>query len=185
MGDSLAVVPLGTGRHAVQLATGGYHTCVILDNNAMKCRGKGTDGQLGSGATAHLGDGAGEMGDNLAALELGAGRHAIQVSSGSLHTCAVLDNGDLKCWGGGGYGQLGSGSTDDIGSVAGQMGDSLAVVDLGTDRYAVQVAASAISQGAVLRFIASAPRARCRTGLGWGRCPRHRGDNASLGSRAD
>ena len=30
-----------------------------------------------------------------------------KISSGGQHTCAILDNGDLKCWGFNMYGQLG------------------------------------------------------------------------------
>ena len=39
---------------------------------------------------------------------------------------------ELKCWGSGNYGILGTGDTADIGKTHGQMGDNLTAVDLGT-----------------------------------------------------
>ena len=47
-----------------------WHTCVLLDNSAVKCWGKGAYGQLGQGNTDYLGDNANEMGDNLPAIDL-------------------------------------------------------------------------------------------------------------------
>jgi hypothetical protein len=35
MGDSLPAVQLGTGRKAVQLAAGSYHTCALLDDEQL------------------------------------------------------------------------------------------------------------------------------------------------------
>ena len=44
-----------------------------------------------------------------AVVNLGAGRTAKAVSAGSAHTCAILDDDTLKCWGYNNWGQLGYG----------------------------------------------------------------------------
>jgi alpha-tubulin suppressor-like RCC1 family protein len=76
------------------------------------------------------GDAAGEMGDNLLAVGLGNGRTATSIRAGALHTCALLDDSSLKCWGRNDSGQLGLGDTNHRGDVAGEMGDNLPVVDV-------------------------------------------------------
>ena len=45
------------------------------------------------------GDGAGEMGDNLPSVDLGSGRSAKSIAAGVDHTCALLYDGSVKCWG--------------------------------------------------------------------------------------
>jgi hypothetical protein len=50
------------------------------------------------------------------------------VAPGDLHACAIIGNGDLRCWGANGNGQLGtgqrslSGSDTPTGSVTGVLG---------------------------------------------------------------
>ncbi len=140
MGDNLPAVSLGTGRIALAIATGAQHTCARLDNNEVKCWGRNDYGQLGQGDTNHRGDAAGEMGDNLLAISLGAGRSAVAIAAGGYHTCALLDNNQVKCWGRNFYGQLGLGNTSNRGDASGEMGDSLPYVSLGTGRSALEVA---------------------------------------------
>merc|ERR1719235_82649 len=120
MGDSLAYVDLGAGRSAQSLAAGVSHTCALLDNSQVKCWGWGRYGQLGYGDTNNRGDDAGEMGDSLAYVDLGAGRSVVSIAACNYHTCALLDNSQVKCWGHGGHGQLGYGDTNTRGDGAGE-----------------------------------------------------------------
>ncbi len=142
MGDSLPAVDLGAGRTATAVAAGGRHSCALLDNGVVKCWGRNDDGELGLGDTATRGDGPGEMGDSLPAVDLGADRTATAITAGNEpHTCALLDNGQVKCWGRNYYGELGLGDTATRGDGPGEMGDSLPAVDLGADRTATAITA--------------------------------------------
>jgi alpha-tubulin suppressor-like RCC1 family protein len=143
MGASLPTVDLGPGRTALQITAGGSHVCARLDDGSVKCWGANGNGQLGLGDTQSRGDGPGEMGVSLPAVDLGPGRTALQVSAGGAHTCARLDDGSVKCWGlnGNGNGLLGLGDTQDRGDGPGEMGANLPTVDLGPGRTALQVTA--------------------------------------------
>ena len=56
-------------------------------------------GQLGQGNTDWLGDGPNEMGDNLSIVDLGFERTAKAIATGVFHTCVLLDNDQVKCFG--------------------------------------------------------------------------------------
>ncbi|CAM9979780.1 unnamed protein product [Ectocarpus sp. 12 AP-2014] len=123
------------------LAVGTDHACVLLDDATLKCFGQNNYGQLGLGDTDDRGQSAGTMGDSLAAVDLGTGATVVAMSAGSDHTCAVLADGSLKCFGRNNNGQLGLDDTDDRGDEAFEMGDDLPAVSLGTNRTAVAVSA--------------------------------------------
>lgn len=150
MGDNLPVVNLGTGRSATDVAVGWVHTCAILDDGSVKCWGQNQYGQLGLGNTAHRGDGANEMGDNLPIVNLGLGRTAKSITAGNYHTCAILDDNSVKCWGQNQAGQLGLGDVNSRGVAAIEMGDNLPAVDLGTARTATLIVAGAYHTCAIL-----------------------------------
>lgn len=140
MGDALPAVDLGTGRTAKQIDAGDDHTCALLDDDSVKCWGYG--GRLGVGDPNHRGSVAGGMGDALPAVALGAGRTARRISAGGYHTCAILDDGSVKCWGHNEEGQLGLGDTDARGDGPNEMGDALPAVDLGPGRTALEISAA-------------------------------------------
>ena len=102
---AFAVLQLGPARVvAGPLATGGFHTCAIAIGGVVKCWGSNSHGQLGDGTRI-------DRATPVDVIGLGAG--AISVTAGDLHTCAVLGNGGVKCWGSNRHGRLGDGSTID------------------------------------------------------------------------
>ncbi|MGA0081764.1 MAG: RCC1 domain-containing protein, partial [Ilumatobacteraceae bacterium] len=140
--SSLAI-SLGSGRSARAIATGTSHTCALLDNMSVKCWGYGAVGAIGSGSTASRGDDAGEMGDALAAVDLGTGRTATMIAVGANHSCALLDNASLKCWGRNSFGQLGYNDTTTRGDNANEMGNSLPEISFAAGRTPTAVVAGA------------------------------------------
>eukprot|EP00798_Chlamydomonas_sp_ICE-L_P017434 gene17434-23737_t len=129
-GDDMAAVDLGTGRTATAIAVGAVHTCALLDNGNLKCWGYNENGQLGLSDTASRGKDVGQMGDNLPVVDLGTDLTASVITSRGQHTCALLDNGSMKCWGQNNAGQLGIGEnfTSNRGDEVGEMGDNLPAI---------------------------------------------------------
>ncbi|MCC7440257.1 MAG: hypothetical protein IT285_01405 [Bdellovibrionales bacterium] len=151
LGSALVEAKLGTGRSAVKVGVGSYHTCALLDDATLKCWGYNHVGQCGyADLAAYKGTAPGSLGDNLPPVDLGAGRTVKDFGLFSHHTCAVLDNDRVKCWGYNNYGQLGLGDTNNRGDNAGEMGDSLPYVDLGTGRTAKKVYVGAFNACALL-----------------------------------
>ncbi|MFN3202882.1 MAG: fibrinogen-related protein [Bradymonadia bacterium] len=144
----LQPIDLGTGRTALQVVQASAHTCALLDDGSVKCWGSNSGGRLGIGTSVGpVGDAAGEMGDNLPTVNLGTGRTATFLTVGSAHTCAVLDNGRVKCWGSSSRGQLGYEITSGRGSVPEHMGDNLPYVDLGTNAQGQPHTATRLGSG--------------------------------------
>ena len=117
MGSNLPFVQLGANRTATEIAVGEYHSCALLDDGSVKCWGRNSYGQLGIGNTTQIGDGEGEL-RGLSTVDLGSGRTAVSITAGKWHTCALLDDGSVKCWGDNGYGQLGIGNTTSMGDLS-------------------------------------------------------------------
>ena len=123
---------IGSGRFAIELTGGETHSCAILDNFDLKCWGLGDSGRLGSGSQQSLGNQASEMGDFLSSVKLGTGLNAQSLHLGQKHTCVVLNNDQMKCFGYNNVGQLGQGHTNSIGTIQNELGNYLDPVDLGS-----------------------------------------------------
>ena len=101
MGDNLPIVDVGTNRIAKQIACGERHTCVLLDNNEVKCWGRNYDGELGLGTWGIKGLEPSTMGDNLPVLKLGTEVNVVPdfIACGSQHSCVLINDATVKCWG--------------------------------------------------------------------------------------
>ena len=95
---------LGAGRTATTVSTHDFHTCAVLDNQELRCWGRGDMYRLGTGS---------EQDQYLPApIPLGDGLGAVDVAVGTQHTCAINTQGGVQCWGAGGSGQIGWGSNN-------------------------------------------------------------------------
>jgi alpha-tubulin suppressor-like RCC1 family protein len=55
------------------------------------------------------------------------GGKAVQVAVGQQHSCAILDDGTLKCWGDNEYGQLGLGDFANRGNSGDELSEDTTV----------------------------------------------------------
>jgi alpha-tubulin suppressor-like RCC1 family protein/Tol biopolymer transport system component len=84
------------------LAVGNAHACALLQGGAVKCWGSNEYGQLGDASLV----------DRRTAVDVaGLGPGVTAITAGYAHTCAIVANGGLKCWGANTAGQLGDGGT--------------------------------------------------------------------------
>ncbi len=114
IGDDELPVDAGAvdvGGTVLQLTAGWYHTCALLDDASVRCWGYGNLGALGYANRDSVGDD--ELPADVGTVDVGG--PVKQVVAGTYHTCALLENGNVRCWGYGGDGQLGYGNTNTIG----------------------------------------------------------------------
>lgn len=110
------LVKYGTPEEkAVQIAAGGRHTCVILDSKKVRCWGIGI--ALGQGDTQTLGKDPGTMPPPNVPI----GGLVSRLTLGHDFSCALLESGDVRCWGEGVEGKLGYGDFEHIGDDPGEM----------------------------------------------------------------
>jgi hypothetical protein len=127
---------------AIGIALGKKHACALLDDHRVKCWGSNIVGQLGYGDKIDRGNLPSEMGDALPEVDLGTARTATALAAGSYHTCALFDDGAVKCWGiTGRLGVPGTEAQGNVGDDPGEMGDALPRLDFGPSRKAVMLAA--------------------------------------------
>jgi alpha-tubulin suppressor-like RCC1 family protein len=93
------LAPVGT------VAAGYFHTCALESDHGLFCWGAGGAGQLGDGAST----GSQATPERITSF----GTTVRQLALGALHSCAIMGDGNAKCWGAGTNGQLGNGASSD------------------------------------------------------------------------
>ncbi len=141
-GDA-ATCPAGHCPLVARLVAGATETCALLRDGTMKCWGYGGPGQLGYGNGANIGDDKLPSSVGPVSVSTTPGVTVTQIAAGNYHTCALLSDGTVKCWGNPYDGQLGYGNTNFIGD--NELPSSVGPVSVTTipGVTAVQIAAAA------------------------------------------
>lgn len=79
-------------QKVVGVATGDFHTCILVVGGSVMCFGRNTDGELGDGGAS------GNRSKPLAVPNL---RDVEQLAAGHGFSCARVKGGKVRCWGSG------------------------------------------------------------------------------------
>ncbi len=98
--SSLVPVPVeGLSAKVASVACGTAHTCAIMDSGAARC--------WGSDMLAQLGNGEDLSSTTTWSQVVGLTSGVTGIAAAEYHTCALMANGGVKCWGTNLRGQLG------------------------------------------------------------------------------
>jgi alpha-tubulin suppressor-like RCC1 family protein len=93
--------PVSNIANATSVTAGAGYTCAVLSDETARCWGENISGKLGDGTTSQ----------RLTPVKVqGLAEVKAIYSGGGNHTCAIIANDELKCWGSNSFGQLGNGS---------------------------------------------------------------------------
>ena len=120
-------------------ATGLQHTCALHEGGSVSCWGDNLRGQLGNGVEPpDFEDPSFDLSEIRMGLVLPVAVKEITdstaIDAGYFHTCALLSNGRVACWGANSVGQLGNGES-------GQSALSVAPVEVAGITDAIKIAA--------------------------------------------
>lgn len=88
--------------NVISVASGVAHSCVLQQDGRVMCWGSNLEGSLGTGSF--------EITESLRPLKVQGISKAKQIDASWGHTCVVLSEGTIRCWGINNAGQLGDGS---------------------------------------------------------------------------
>lgn len=112
--------------NASKIYAGESYTCALLDDNTVRCWGYGSYGQMGNGILVNE--------QSTPASYVSDISSAISLDAGEAHICALLQSGQVKCWGAGGLYRLGNGVLADSSIPVSVLNISNAI-DVSADAY--------------------------------------------------
>jgi alpha-tubulin suppressor-like RCC1 family protein len=86
---------------AVAITGGDLYTCALQADGTARCWGTNSEGQLGVGSQSPF---------SLTPVSVSGLTNAVAISGGLHHTCALIADGTVECWGTNEEGQLGDGT---------------------------------------------------------------------------
>ncbi|MGD0167484.1 MAG: hypothetical protein ABSC51_09400 [Gaiellaceae bacterium] len=109
-------VPAGSISTAAAVSAGEYHSCATLSDGTAQCWGAAAYGQVGDGTTSDTSTpvtviGPGGYGVLSGIANVSAGGADINETYDYEHSCALMADSTVVCWGQNNYGQLGDGTT--------------------------------------------------------------------------
>lgn len=111
----------GLGSPVSAIAVGSQHACAVTTRGTVSCWGQNGSWQLGRSSPSSSVN---------TALEVEGLRDVRRVAAGEAHTCALLSNGSVKCWGRNQNNELGNGTKTNSAQPVDVAGLNLGVVDL-------------------------------------------------------
>jgi len=138
----LAAASFYPNPNTLELADGVGMCYLDADHGRVKCWGEFAPSEFHclTGIQRAAGATNGTMGAALPYVDLGTDALAATLVQGGAHTCAVLSDGRVKCWGLNDAGQLFLGDVAYRGCSASDMGDALPAADFGSNTSVVSVA---------------------------------------------
>jgi hypothetical protein len=97
----------GVGN-VTQISAGSTHACARIADGTVTCWGRSSYGQVGEGASSSEACVRAQASTPVTVPGL---TNVVSVAAGDSHTCALLANGKVTCWGYNKGGQLGDGTT--------------------------------------------------------------------------
>lgn len=102
---STPVTVPGIDTQVTALVGGDWHSCALTAAGSVSCWGRNRSGELGDGGACESVCGP--------AVVVGLESGVTDLVAGSTHTCALLEEGSVRCWGSNTFGSLGNGTTED------------------------------------------------------------------------
>jgi alpha-tubulin suppressor-like RCC1 family protein len=106
------------------IAAGSWHTCAIVSDGSVYCWGDNSDRALGDGSSVDF---------SVTPVKVAGVEGATAIAAGSWHTCAIVSEGRVQCWGSNQSGQLGGGSPQDTAALVGGIRGAAAIAAGGSN----------------------------------------------------